>query len=76
MTRLKRFAAVSLLIASISAIAVADGGSMQGPGSPAPPPPCTVGCPNTSSAEPAPHASIDPLVVANALVALIAKTIL
>lgn len=39
MSKLTRFVAIGLLVLSISAVALADGGDMQGPGAPAPPPP-------------------------------------
>ena len=39
MSKLTRFFAISLLVFSMSAVAFADGGEMQGPGSPEPPPP-------------------------------------
>lgn len=38
MTKLTRFFAISLLVLSMSAVTLADGGETQGPGSPAPPP--------------------------------------
>ena len=52
MTKLKRFCATCLLVVSISAVALADGGNTQGPEF-APPPPveqCTTGCETMTSA--------------------------
>lgn len=61
MTKLTRFFATCLLVVSISTVALADGGTVQGP--PAPPPPpsaeCTADCSSASASEPVQDSSID-----------------
>lgn len=55
MSKLTRFLATSLLVISMSAVALADGNT-QGPGIP-PPDECTENCTVTEATAPAPEAS-------------------
>jgi hypothetical protein len=66
MSKLTRFFAISLLVLSMSAVAFADGGEMQGPGSPEPPPPSDMqgpGVPSSSTGTPVDTASSDVNVI-------------
>jgi len=59
MKKLARFFATSLLVVTLSMVAFADGGEIQGPGSPEPPPPGETQGPGTPVTDPAGQPSQD-----------------
>lgn len=71
MTKVIRFFSTCLLVVSMAAVALADGGEVHGPGFAPPQPPsieCTANCNGNQTSYPVPEPSIDASDVANLLV--------
>lgn len=78
MSKLARFFATSMLVVSLSTVALADGGETQGPNlaSPAPHPGSSAGSPGTMALSPVQDSSIEIATEVTLLVALLTQTIL
>jgi hypothetical protein len=71
MTKVIRFFATCILVVSLAAVALADGGETQGPGLAPPQPPtteCTADCTSNEASCPVPELSVEASDVANLLV--------
>jgi hypothetical protein len=78
MKTLTRFFATCLLVVSMSAVALADGGVTQGPGLAAPPPPpvdCPTGCSEAENAISTQNSAVDTMIEAAELVTWLAESI-
>jgi hypothetical protein len=71
MTNVIRFFATCLLVVSLAAVALADGGEIHGPGLAPPQPPtteCTTDCTDNEVTDSVPEPSVNAIEVANELV--------
>jgi len=79
MTKVIRFFATCLLVVSLAAVALADGGETHGPGLAPPEPPtteCTANCTGNEASCLAPGPSVDLSDVANVLVTWLVQSTL
>ena len=78
MTKVKRFFAACLLVVSLAAVALAEGGETHGPGLAPPQPPtteCTTDCIVNEAPSPLPVPSVDASDVANVLVTWLVQSL-
>lgn len=76
MKNLTRFFATCLLVVSMSAVALADGGITQTPGlAPPAPPDCTTGCSEAENATSTQNLSVDTMIEAAKFVTWLAESI-
>jgi hypothetical protein len=79
MTKVIRFLATCLLVVSLTAVALADGGETQGPGLAPPQPPtteCTTDCTDNETPCPVPEPSVDVSDVVDVLVTWLVQSAL
>jgi len=77
MTKVIRFFATCLLVVSLAAVALADGGEVHGPSLAPPQPPtteCTADCTGNGATYPLPEPSVDAFDVANMLVTWLVRS--